>query len=65
MVLDGRAEAWIEAGVKTWDLAPFSVLIEEAGGKFTSFDGTRSIETGNAIGTNGTVHAHVLAQLRG
>jgi len=64
MVLDGRAEAWLEAGVKTWDLAPFAVLLEEAGGKFTCWNGTGSIETGNAIGTNGSTHAHVLAALR-
>lgn len=64
MVLDGRAEAWLEAGVKTWDLAPFAVLIEEAGGRFTCWNGTRSIETGNALGTNGLMHEHVLAALR-
>jgi histidinol-phosphatase len=63
MVLDGRAECWLEAGVKTWDLAPFAVLLEEAGGRFTCWNGTRSIETGNAIGSNGRVHAHVLRAL--
>jgi histidinol-phosphatase len=65
MVLDGRAECWLEAGVQTWDLAPFAVLIEEAGGKFTCWNGTRSIETGNAIGSNGLVHPRVLEALRG
>jgi histidinol-phosphatase len=64
MVLSGRAECWLEAGVKTWDLAPFKVLIEEAGGRFTCFAGTPSIETGNAIGTNGVLHEHVLRALR-
>lgn len=61
MVLDGRAEAWLEAGVKTWDIAPFAVMFEEAGGTFTCWDGTRSIETGNAIGSNGLVHERVLS----
>jgi len=65
MVLDGRAECWLEAGVKTWDLAPFAVLLEEAGGQFTCWDGTRSIETGNAIGSNGLVHERVLSALYG
>jgi histidinol-phosphatase len=63
MVLSGRAEAWLEAGVKVWDIAPSKVLLEEAGGRFTSFAGTSSIETGTAVGTNGLVHAHVLAAL--
>lgn len=64
MLLSGRAEAWLEAGVKTWDLAPSKILIEEAGGRFTAFDGSASIETGTAVGTNGFVHDHVLAALR-
>ncbi len=63
MVLSGRAEAWLEAGVQTWDIAPAKILIEEAGGKFTSFDGASTIETGTAVGTNGLVHAHILAAL--
>jgi histidinol-phosphatase len=63
MVLDGRAEAWLEAGVQVWDLAPFAVLLEEAGGRFTCWRGTRSIETGAAVGTNGRVHEHVLRAL--
>lgn len=64
MLLSGRAEAWLEAGVKTWDIAPSKVLIEEAGGRFTAFDGTPSIETGTAIGSNGRLHDHILAALR-
>ncbi|MBL8863216.1 MAG: inositol phosphatase [Planctomycetes bacterium] len=64
LVLDGRAECWLEAGVQTWDLAPFAVLLEEAGGRFSAWDGTRSIETGAAVGSNGLLHAHVLAALR-
>lgn len=64
MVLEGRAEAWLEAGVKTWDLAPFALLIEEAGGRCSAWDGSRSIETGALLGTNGLVHAHALAALR-
>jgi histidinol-phosphatase len=64
MVLSGRADVWIEAGVKTWDLAPMKVLLEEAGGRFTAFDGSTSIETGNAIGSNGLLHDRVLEALR-
>jgi histidinol-phosphatase len=63
MVLSGRAEAWLEAGVKTWDIAPAKILIEEAGGTFTSFSGASTIETGTAVGTNGLLHPHILAAL--
>ncbi|MCK6544315.1 inositol monophosphatase [Myxococcota bacterium] len=64
LVLSGRAEAWVEAGVKTWDIAPMKILFEEAGGIFTAFDGTLSIETGTAIGATPAMHAHVLAVLK-
>jgi len=65
MVLEGRAEAWIEGGVKIWDLAPLQILIEEAGGTFTDFGGVPTIGSGEAVATNGRVHAHVLSVLRG
>jgi histidinol-phosphatase len=62
--LTGRADAWLEAGVKPWDLAPHIVMLEEAGGRFTDFAGQRTIESGNAVGTNGLLHEHVLKALR-
>ena len=65
MVLDGRAEAWIEAGVQTWDLAPYPVLVREAGGRFTDFAGTGGLQSGTAIVSNGRVHEHVLAAVQG
>ena len=64
LVLDGQAEAWIEAGVKPWDIAPTKILLEEAGGRFTNFAGDLSLEPGTAIGSNGRLHAHVLNRLR-
>jgi histidinol-phosphatase len=64
MLLDGRAEAWIEAGVQLWDLAALKVLVESAGGRFTDFTGTPTAATGNALATNGLVHDHVLAAIR-
>jgi histidinol-phosphatase len=63
MVLCGRAEAWVEAGVQIWDLAPMKVLIEEAGGRFTDLQGNPTIASGNCVATNGAMHAHVLGTL--
>jgi histidinol-phosphatase len=65
MVLWGRAEAWLESGVKAWDVAALKVLAEEAGGRFTDFAGRPTVETGNAVISNGRVHEHVLAVLAG
>lgn len=64
LVLEGRAEAYVEAGVKIWDLAPLPVLFEEAGGRFTDLAGGNDLDGGNAIGSNGLVHDHVLAVMR-
>jgi histidinol-phosphatase len=64
MLLNGFADAWIEAGVQTWDLAPLKILVEEAGGKFTDFAGRATIQSGNAVGTNGLLHDRVLAALK-
>jgi histidinol-phosphatase len=63
MVLDGRAEAWLESGVKPWDVAALVVLVEEAGGRFTDFEGTPSLASGRAVATNGHLHGHVLGAL--
>ncbi|MBI4510454.1 MAG: inositol phosphatase [Deltaproteobacteria bacterium] len=63
MVLAGRADAWIEAGVQAWDLAPHKILVEEAGGRFTDFTGLPTVASGNAVATNGVLHAHVLEEL--
>jgi histidinol-phosphatase len=63
MVLEGRADAWLEGGVQIWDIAPMKILFEEAGGRFTDLAGVPTIASGSAVGTNGRVHAHVLGEL--
>jgi histidinol-phosphatase len=63
LVLAGRAEAWLECGVKVWDVAPIKILAEEAGGRFSDFAGRPTVESGHAVVTNGRLHAHVLGAL--
>ena len=65
MVASGRAEAMIDPVVNVWDAAPLQPIIEEAGGKFTDWQGRATIHTGDAIATNGLVTAEVLAITRG
>jgi len=63
-LLNGRAEAWLEAGVRPWDIAALKILVEEAGGRFTDFDGgPRFLETGHAVASNSVLHMHVLRAL--
>ncbi|HET7789120.1 MAG TPA: inositol monophosphatase family protein, partial [Myxococcales bacterium] len=64
LVLQGKAEAWVEAGVQIWDIAALRILVEEAGGTFTDFSGAATHASGNCVASNGRVHEHVLAALR-
>ena len=48
LVIQGRADAWIEPDAAPWDLAPWKILVEEAGGRFASLDGQNTIYGGNA-----------------
>ena len=65
LVAEGKAEIAVEADLKPWDLAPMKILIEEAGGKFTDFEGHPTIYSGTALATNGKLHASALALLCG
>jgi histidinol-phosphatase len=65
LVLRGQAEAWVEAGVQIWDIAPLHVLVEEAGGRFTDLEGKPTHASGACVASNGKVHDHVLQVLRG
>ncbi len=64
LVLKGQAEAWIEAGVQLWDIAPLQILVEEAGGRFTDHAGAPTHASGHCVASNGAVHERVLAALR-
>lgn len=65
LVAEGKAEIYLEADLKPWDLAPCKILVEEAGGRFTDFEGTPTIYTGTALATNGRLHDTVLRTLHG
>jgi histidinol-phosphatase len=64
LLLDGRADLWLEAGVQVWDIAPMLVLVEEAGGRFTDFDGRPTVASGHAVASNGLLHDAALARLQ-
>ncbi len=64
-VLRGQAELLLEADLAPWDLAPFKVLFEEAGGRLTDFEGRPTIYSGTVLASNGRVHAEALAVLSG
>ncbi|HUQ77440.1 MAG TPA: inositol monophosphatase family protein [Patescibacteria group bacterium] len=59
-VADGIAEAVMEQDLHPWDLTAPWVIVEEAGGRITDFDGRRSLVRGEGFATNGILHDAVL-----
>ncbi len=64
LVATGRAEVMVDPIVNPWDVAAVMPVIDEAGGRYTDWNGLSSIQTGNGVGSNGLVHDRVLAMLK-
>jgi histidinol-phosphatase len=64
MVAEGAAEIAVDPEVTLWDLAALSIVVEEAGGRFTSVDGAPGPGGGSGLATNGLLHDAVLELLR-
>jgi len=60
LVATGRADIMLDPVMKVWDCAPLLPILEEAGGTFTDWNGTRTIHGGNAISTNGLLFDRVM-----
>ena len=63
LVAEGAAEAMVEVGLKSWDAAAPSIIIEEAGGLATDLDGRRAIDSGTFLASNGALHATIRTRL--
>jgi len=63
LVAEGAAEAMIEADLSVWDAAAPALLVEEAGGRVTAFDGERRLDGRTFLATNGIIHETVRARL--
>ena len=60
----GALDAVLESDVNILDIAALSVIVEEAGGRFTDLDGAPlSLDTTTVLATNGLLHEPVLARL--
>jgi len=60
LVAQGSAEVMLEMGPTTWDLAAPSLIVNEAGGSLTDFDGHESFTGPTAVATNAHLHDAVL-----
>ena len=75
LVAAGRAEIMVDPVVSMWDIAPFPLLMKEAGGKFSTIDGKTELFDANgkptapiyegftSIATNGLLHNVALEML--
>jgi fructose-1,6-bisphosphatase/inositol monophosphatase family enzyme len=49
LLATGRADVWLEAQAKPWDLAPLKIIAEEAGCVTFDFEGNDTIYGGNYV----------------
>ena len=63
LVAEGAVDIAAEPEVSLWDLGALDILVREAGGAFTSLDGTAGPHGGSAVATNGPLHNAVLTSL--
>jgi myo-inositol-1(or 4)-monophosphatase len=53
----GRVDGYWERGISPWDVVAGVILLQEAGGKVTAYDGTPfKIASGRILATNGDIH---------
>ena len=62
LVAEGAVDVAAEPEVALHDLAAPSLIVTEAGGRFTDLDGQDGPAGGNAVATNGPLHDEVLAR---
>jgi histidinol-phosphatase len=63
VVASGDADIAVGSGGGAWDYAPFVVIVAEAGGRTSDFQGRPRFDTGSLVATSGPLHAEVLAML--
>ncbi|HEY9833457.1 MAG TPA: inositol monophosphatase family protein [Stenomitos sp.] len=60
----GRLDGYWERGLSPWDIVAGVVLIEEAGGKVTAYDGSPlKIDSGRILATNAHLHKQMSTEL--
>ncbi|GAA4178980.1 inositol monophosphatase family protein [Gryllotalpicola koreensis] len=64
LLAEGLIDMVGEFGVKAYDVAPLALLVEEAGGRFTSANGEPGPWHGSALASNGVLHDEVLERIR-
>ncbi|MCA9125464.1 MAG: histidinol-phosphatase [Planctomycetales bacterium] len=64
LVATGRAELMVDPIANPWDLAAVQPIVEEAGGKFSSWRGEPHVFGGDGLGCNAAVYDYALEVLK-
>jgi histidinol-phosphatase len=63
LVARGAAEVVLEPALAIWDYAALEVIVEEAGGRASTFEGSPLTHGGSMLATNGALHDEILRRL--
>jgi histidinol-phosphatase len=64
LVAQGSGELMLDHGVHIWDVVALKPIIEEAGGRFSDWDGSPSVQRPDVLASNGLLHEEALAILK-
>jgi myo-inositol-1(or 4)-monophosphatase len=58
---EGKIDAYLHSGLKPWDVAAASLIVEKAGGKVTTTKGEKwNVFTPDMLASNGKLHNELL-----
>lgn len=61
----GRLDGFWEQRLQPWDIAAGALLVEEAGGRVSAFDGSAfDVRAGHVVASNGRIHDQMLETIR-
>jgi fructose-1,6-bisphosphatase/inositol monophosphatase family enzyme len=60
LVATGRADVMVDPAMSDWDAGPLLVILEEAGGRFTDWQGKATTTGQEGVASNGLLHERVL-----
>lgn len=65
LVARGAADFMVEPSLRVWDWAPITVIVEEAGGRVTTFEGEGPSDGSSILSSNAVLHEDVVRRLSG
>lgn len=63
LVAEGAVDLAAEPSLALWDMAPLALIVEEAGGRFSSLEGINGPFGGSGVSSNGRLHDRLLSSL--